>query len=87
MKTLGYRMYCRRCKKLVQVYECHKEERVLPELKPEFDLITWCCSTCNEPIIEVTDAGQEVKPRPSCAHVVNKRKKERLFSMERCFYS
>lgn len=59
MKKLGYRMYCRKCKKLVDVYECDREERVLPELKPEFDLATWCCSNCGEPIIEVTELHKD----------------------------
>jgi hypothetical protein len=53
-------MYCRKCKKLVDVHESHREKRVLPELKPEFDLITWCCSVCGEPIIKVTQF-QKVK--------------------------
>ncbi len=60
MEKLGYRMYCRKCKKLVDVHECHREERVLPELKPEFDLVTWCCFNCGEPIIEVTELGELV---------------------------
>jgi hypothetical protein len=55
MKLLGYNMYCRKCKKIVDVYEGYKEKKVLPELKPEFDVATWCCSLCGEPIIEVSE--------------------------------
>jgi hypothetical protein len=55
-------MYCHKCKKLVDVHGCHREKRVLPELKPEFDLVTWCCSVCGEPIIKVTEF-QRVKEK------------------------
>jgi len=50
---LGYRFYCRRCRKIVDVYEACIEEKVLPEVKPEFDVATWCCSVCSQPIVEV----------------------------------
>jgi len=55
LKTLGYRLYCRNCKKIVDVYECRRREKALPEIKPEFDIVTWCCVTCNKPLIEVTE--------------------------------
>ena len=54
MKTLGYELYCPKCRKIVDVYECHRQEKVLPETKPEFDVITGCCSICNEPVMKVT---------------------------------
>ncbi|MDY6965963.1 MAG: hypothetical protein SVM80_08355 [Halobacteriota archaeon] len=55
MKKLGHTFFCRNCKKLVDVCECYREEKVFPDLRPEFDVITWCCSLCNEPIIEVSE--------------------------------
>jgi len=48
------RFYCRKCKKMVNVYECAKEEKVFPENKPEFDVVTWCCSICHSPIVEIS---------------------------------
>ncbi|MEM1537723.1 MAG: hypothetical protein QXK12_00050 [Candidatus Nezhaarchaeales archaeon] len=54
MKDLNYVFYCRRCKKLVKVYEAYVEEKVFPEVKPEFDVATWCCSICGEPIVQVS---------------------------------
>ena len=53
------RFYCRRCRKMVDVYECYREEKVFPELKPEFDVVTWCCSICHSPIIEVSKLHKE----------------------------
>ena len=54
MKTLGYKLYCSECRENVDVYECHRQEKVLPEINPEFDVIKVCCSIYNKPIIEVT---------------------------------
>ncbi len=39
---------------MVNVYECAKEEKVFPENKPEFDVVTWCCSICHSPIVEIS---------------------------------
>ncbi|MGC9346209.1 MAG: hypothetical protein ACP5ER_05415 [Candidatus Bathyarchaeales archaeon] len=54
MKTLGYKLYCPECRKIVEVYECNSQGKVLPEIKPEFDVITVCCSICNKPVMKVT---------------------------------
>ncbi|HDN05554.1 MAG TPA: hypothetical protein ENF90_00995 [Candidatus Bathyarchaeota archaeon] len=54
METLNFKLYCRHCRKIVNVYECHREEKVLPEIKPEFDLITVCCIVCKNPIMKMT---------------------------------
>lgn len=59
MKMLGYRLYRRNCNKPVDVYECHRREKVLPEIKPEFDIVTWCCVACNKPVIEATELHRE----------------------------
>ena len=39
---------------MVEVYEAYVEEKVFPELKPEFDVVTYYCSICHSPIIEVS---------------------------------
>lgn len=52
------RFYCRKCKKIVQVYEGYKEEKVFPELKPKFNIVTWCCKECHSPIIEVSELSK-----------------------------
>jgi len=54
MRKLGYRLYCSQCRKIVDVYECNRQEKVLPEIKPEFDVINVCCSVCKKPIMNVT---------------------------------
>ena len=54
-KTLDYLFFCRRCRRHRKVYEGYRERKVLPEGKPEFDIVTWCCSVCKEPIVEVTE--------------------------------
>jgi hypothetical protein len=51
----GPRFYCRKCKKIVDVYEGYREEKVLPELSPEFDVVRWCCVECENPVVEVTE--------------------------------
>jgi hypothetical protein len=53
METLGYKLYCSNCRKIVDVYVCHRKKKVLPEIKPEFDVITCCCSICNKPVMKV----------------------------------
>ncbi len=55
MKTLGYKLYCSECRKIVDVYERRRQKKVLPEIKPEFDVITVCCSICNKPVMKVTE--------------------------------
>ncbi|RLI05607.1 hypothetical protein DRO26_01730 [Candidatus Bathyarchaeota archaeon] len=55
------RFYCRKCKKIVEVYECYREVKVFPEIKPEFDVVTWCCSVCNTPIIEVSEFRKQTQ--------------------------
>lgn len=59
MKNYGYRMYCLKCRKIVNVQAGNKEKRVLPELKTEFNLITLCCSICGEPVIKVTELNSK----------------------------
>jgi hypothetical protein len=54
MEKLDYKLYCPECKKIVDVYECNRQEKLLPEIKPEFDVIKVCCSICNKPIMKVT---------------------------------
>jgi len=27
----------------------------MPEVNPIFDVVTWCCKICKEPIVEVTE--------------------------------
>jgi len=49
------RMYCRRCRKMVGVYESYREEKVYPEENPVFDVVTWSCNLCHQPIIEVSE--------------------------------
>jgi hypothetical protein len=55
LEKLGYMLYCRNCSEPVDVYECHRREKVLPEIKPAFKMVTWFCVSCNEPAIEVTE--------------------------------
>lgn len=59
MKKLEYRLHCHNCRELADVYECHRKEKTLPEIKPEFEVVTWCCVSCNEPPIEVTELHRE----------------------------
>lgn len=54
VKELNYLFFCRKCKRLRKVFEAYRETLVLPELKPEFDVVTWCCVVCKEPVVEVT---------------------------------
>ncbi len=53
------RFYCRKCRKIVDVYEDYVEKKVFPELKPEFDVVTYCCSICHTPIIEVSRISRQ----------------------------
>lgn len=55
MKALKFRLYCRECRKVVDVYECDRKRNMLPETKPEFDIITVCCSACKNPIMKITE--------------------------------
>ncbi|MDH5754163.1 MAG: hypothetical protein OEY95_03010 [Candidatus Bathyarchaeota archaeon] len=55
MKTFKFKLYCRQCKKIVEVYNCHREKSVLPETNPKFDVITVCCSICKKPIMKMTE--------------------------------
>lgn len=59
MTKLGYRLYCRNCRELADVYECNRKEEVLPEIKPESEAVTSCCVSRNEPVIEVTGFHRE----------------------------
>jgi elongation factor P--beta-lysine ligase len=59
LKKLGYRLYCRNCRGLVDVCECHRKEKTLPEIKPEFEMVTWCCVSYNEPVTEITELHRE----------------------------
>jgi len=59
LKKLGYRLYCCNLRELVDVCECHRKEKALPEIKPEFEMVTWCYVSCNELVIEVTELHKE----------------------------
>jgi len=59
MEKFNFKLYCRNCKKIVNVYKCKREENAFPELKPEFDLITLCCSICKKPIIKISRVHKE----------------------------
>mgnify|MGYP001042422610 CR=1 FL=1 len=61
LAELDYVFFCRKCRRLRRVYEGHRETLVLPEQKPEFDIVTWCCVICKEPVVEVTTLSQRGK--------------------------
>jgi uncharacterized CHY-type Zn-finger protein len=55
MPRLSFRLYCRHCRKIVEVYDCHRKEDVIPEKNPEFNTITICCATCKKSIMKMTE--------------------------------
>jgi hypothetical protein len=59
LKKLGYRLYCRSCRELADAYERNRKAEALPEIKPESEIVTSCCVSCNEPVIEVTGFHME----------------------------
>ena len=48
------KLYCRKCCGIVESSESYLEEKTFPERNPEFDIATYCCSICNNPIMEIT---------------------------------
>lgn len=59
MNQLEHLFFCRKCRRLRKVYEGHRERAVLPEQKPEFDIVTWCCVICKEPVVEITEVSRK----------------------------
>lgn len=55
---LDHPFFCRKCRRLRKVYEGHREVLVLPEQKPEFDIVTYCCVVCKEPVVEITEISR-----------------------------
>ena len=54
-EELNHVFFCKKCRRLRTVYEGYREKSVMPEVNPIFDVITWCCKICKEPIVEVTE--------------------------------
>ena len=59
VEELNHVFFCRKCRRLRKVYVGYRETLVLPEHNPEFDVVTWCCVVCKEPIVEVTTPSQK----------------------------
>ncbi len=57
VEELGHVFYCRKCRRLRKVFEGHRERLVLPLEKPVFDVVTWCCAICKEPVVEITEVS------------------------------
>ena len=54
VEELNYVFYCKKCGRLRKVFEGYHEKAVIPEQEPKFDVVTWCCTICKEPLVEVT---------------------------------
>ena len=47
-------LFCKKCHSLRKAYEGYREKAVIPEAHPRLDIVTLCCSTCGEPLMEIT---------------------------------